>query len=216
MADTVQHQQRRQALVADVRKKGIDDESVLAALERLPRHFFMSPAQDEIAYVDKAFPIGEGQTISQPYTVAYQTELLQPRPHHKVLEVGTGSGYQAAVLAEMGADVFTIERQRKLFERNRDFGFLHSYRNIHFFYGDGYDGLPHYAPFDKVLLTAASSEVPPRLMTQLRTGGQMVLPYGESGGPQRMMRLTKKADGRWAEEWFDMFSFVPMLKGRQE
>ncbi|HET7897688.1 MAG TPA: protein-L-isoaspartate(D-aspartate) O-methyltransferase, partial [Flavisolibacter sp.] len=174
--DTPEHQQRRLQLVKEVRAKGIDDENVLGALANIPRHFFMSQDQDELAYVDKAFPIGHGQTISQPYTVAYQTQLLQVQPLDKVLEIGTGSGYQAAVLAEMGAQVFTIERQKKLFDRNRSFAFLHHYPNIRFFYGDGYEGLPQYAPFDKILLTAAAPEIPSKLLQQLSAGGMMVMP----------------------------------------
>jgi protein-L-isoaspartate(D-aspartate) O-methyltransferase len=214
--DTLEHQQRRLRLVEEIRSKGIDDNNVLGAIANIPRHFFMKPEQDEMAYVDKAFPIGHGQTISQPYTVAYQTELLQVKPLDRVLEIGTGSGYQAAVLAEMGADVFTIERQKKLFDRNHHFRFLTNYPNIHFFYGDGYEGLPSYAPFDKILLTAAAPEFPSKLIQQLRVGGMMVLPYGEHGVSQRMIRLTKVDTSELKQEWFAAFSFVPMLKGKQE
>ena len=215
-ADTLRHQVLRQDLVEGIRRKGIRDENVLAAIANIPRHFFMDETQDEVAYVDKAFPIGEGQTISQPYTVAYQTELLQVKPLDKVLEIGTGSGYQAAVLAEMGTKLFTIERQKKLFDRNQKFSFLRHYPNISFFYGDGYEGLPRHAPFDKILLTAAAPEVPPNLVQQLKTGGIMVLPWGEHGNSQRMVRITKMENDELKEEAFDLFSFVPMLKGKKE
>jgi protein-L-isoaspartate(D-aspartate) O-methyltransferase len=214
--DNLHHQLLRQRLVMDVRRKGISDERVLGAIANIPRHFFMDEAQDKVAYVDRAFPIGEGQTISQPYTVAYQTQLLQVEPLDKVLEIGTGSAYQAAVLAEMGAKLFTIERQRKLFERNRNFAYIRQFENIQFFYGDGYEGLPDYAPFDRILLTAAAAEVPPKLIRQLKPGGKMVLPLSSGGDYQRMVRITKMDDGELMEESFDLFSFVPMLRGRKE
>lgn len=213
--DTVEHQQLRRNLVDHLHRHGIDDERVLEAIATIPRQFFMLPQDEAVAYVDRAFPIGEGQTISQPYTVAYQTQLLQVEPSLKVLEIGTGSGYQAAVLAVMGAQVYTIERQKKLFDRNRHFDYLRSFDNITFFYGDGYEGLPAYAPFDRILITAAAPEVPQPLLQQLGAGGKMVLPLGEAP-VQRMMRISKREDGSLLEETFDKFSFVPMLKGRQE
>jgi protein-L-isoaspartate(D-aspartate) O-methyltransferase len=147
----------RKKLTAVIRAKGITDEKILEAINRIPRHFFLDSAFDDVAYEDRAFPIGEGQTISQPYTVAYQTLLLQIKPFEKVLEIGTGSVYQACVLAELGVQVFTIERQKKLFDSNKQFPYLKKYPNIKFFYGDGYEGLPTYAPFDKVLLHGCSS-----------------------------------------------------------
>ncbi len=180
----------------------------------VPRHFFMDSAFDKIAYEDKAFPIGEGQTISQPYTVAYQTQLLDVKNFDKVLEIGTGSAYQACVLAEMGAQVFTIERQKKLFDANKTFQFLKKYPSIKFFYGDGYKGLPTFAPFDKIIITAAAPEVPQKLIDQLKPGGMMVLPLG-SGEVQRMMRITKLENGALKEEVFDHFSFVPMVEGKK-
>ena len=173
--DTYRHKGLRKKLVDGIKDKGISDEHVLKAIEDLPRHYFMDSAFDEKAYEDKAFPIGEGQTISQPYTVAYQTQLLQVRPFEKVLEIGTGSAYQAAVLASMGALVYTIERQKKLFDLNRQFLFLKKYPNIKFFYGDGYEGLPTYAPFDKILITAAAPLIPPKLIDQLKPGGMYCL-----------------------------------------
>jgi len=212
--DTYRHKGLRKKLVDGIKDKGISDEHVLKAIEDLPRHYFMDSAFDEKAYEDKAFPIGEGQTISQPYTVAYQTQLLQVRPFEKVLEIGTGSAYQAAVLASMGALVYTIERQKKLFDLNRQFLFLKKYPNIKFFYGDGYEGLPTYAPFDKILITAAAPLIPPKLIDQLKPGGMMVLPVGE-GEVQQMMRVTKLPGGAIKEEVFDNFSFVPMLEGKK-
>ena len=212
--DTYRHKGLRKKLVEVIRDKGITDERVLKALEELPRHYFMDSAFDEKAYEDKAFPIGEGQTISQPYTVAYQTQLLQIKPFEKVLEIGTGSAYQAAVLAAMGALVYTIERQKKLFDLNRQFVFLKKYPNIKFFYGDGYEGLPTYGPFDKVLITAAAPSIPPKLIDQLKPGGMMVVPVGE-GEVQRMMRITKLMNCAIKEEVFDNFSFVPMLEGKK-
>jgi protein-L-isoaspartate(D-aspartate) O-methyltransferase len=173
----------------------------------------MDSAFDKIAYEDRAFPIGEDQTISQPYTVAYQTQLLELKPFEKVLEIGTGSAYQASVLAEMGAQVYTIERQKKLFELNKQFGFIKKYPNIKFFFGDGYEGLPTYAPFDKVIVTAAAPFIPPRLVEQLKPGGRMVIPVGE-GNVQQMRRLTLRPDGSIHEETFDTFSFVPLLGGK--
>jgi protein-L-isoaspartate(D-aspartate) O-methyltransferase len=211
--DTYQHKGLRRQLVDLLRKKGITDENVLAAINNIPRHFFLDSAFDKIAYEDRAFPIGEGQTISQPYTVAYQTQLLEIKPNDKVLEIGTGSVYQASVLAEMGVKVFTIERQKKLYEKNKTFIFKSKYPNIKFFYGDGFQGLPTYAPFDKVIITAAAPYVPPRLVAQLKTGGMMVIPV-DLGPFQQMLRLTKQEDGSYTEERFDNFSFVPMLEGR--
>jgi protein-L-isoaspartate(D-aspartate) O-methyltransferase len=211
--DTYRHKGLRKKLIDGIRSKGISDEKVLEAMTNIPRHFFLDTALDHIAYEDRAFPIAEGQTISQPYTVAYQTELLQVKPHEKVLEIGTGSAYQATVLAELGANVFTIERQKKLYELNKNYIFKKKYPNIKFFYGDGFEGLPTYAPFDKVVITAAAPFVPPKLIEQLRTGGMMVVPVDE-GDLQRMLRLTKQADGSYTEEAFQNFSFVPMLKGR--
>ncbi len=172
-----------------------------------------NPASSLQSLPGRAFPIEEGQTISQPYTVAYQTELLEVKPYEKILEIGTGSVYQASVLAEMKAKVYTIERQKKLFEINKNFVFKSKYPNIKFFYGDGFEGLPTYAPFDKIIITAAAPYIPPKLMEQLKTGGKMVVPV-DLGPVQQMLRLTKLADGSYSEERFDNFSFVPMLEGK--
>ena len=212
--DTYRHKGLRKKLVDLIRSKGITDEKVLEAIDRIPRHFFLDSAFDEKAYEDKAFPIGEGQTISQPYTVAYQTQLLELKPFNKVLEIGTGSAYQAVVLAEMGVQVYTIERQKKLFENNKTFAFLKKYPSIKFFYGDGYEGLPTYGPFDRVIITAAAPEIPPKLIEQLKPGGMMVIPLG-AGETQQMMRVTKLESGAIKEEVFAQFSFVPMLGGKK-
>jgi protein-L-isoaspartate(D-aspartate) O-methyltransferase len=213
--DTYRHKGLRRKLVETVRSKEITDERILTAIENIPRHFFLDSAFDEVAYEDKAFPIAADQTISQPYTVAYQTQLLEVQPKDKVLEIGTGSAYQACVLAEMGAKVFTIERQKKLFDINKQFSFLRKYPNIKFFYGDGYEGLPTFAPFDKVLITAAAPIVPVKLITQMKPGGVMVIPFG-GGDVQVMKKLIKQQDGSIREEVYDRFSFVPMLQGKKD
>ena len=212
--DTYQHKGLRKKLVDFLRNdKGITDEKVLNAINAIPRHFFLDSAFDKIAYEDRAFPIGEDQTISQPFTVAYQSQLLQIKRGDKVLEIGTGSVYQATVLAELGAWVYTIERQKKLYEKNKHFFFKLKYPNIKFFYGDGFEGLPTFAPFDKVIITAAAPFIPPKLVAQMKVGGMMVIPVDE-GDVQRMLRLTKQADGTMMEETFEHFSFVPMLAGK--
>ena len=212
--DNYRHKGLRKKLVQLIQSKGITDERVLDAILEVPRHFFLDSAFDETAYEDRAFPIAEGQTISQPYTVAYQSQLLEVKPFMKVLEIGTGSAYQAVVLAEMGAQVYTIERQKKLFESNKKFEHLKKYPSIKFFYGDGYEGLPTYAPFDRVLITAAAPEVPQKLIEQLKPGGMMVIPLG-AGDVQQMMRITKLENGAMKEEVFDDFSFVPMVGGKK-
>ena len=212
--DTYRHKGLRKKLINGLRIKGIKDDNVLNAMNNIPRHYFLDSAMDEIAYEDRAFPISEGQTISQPYTVAYQTQLLEVKPHDRILEVGTGSVYQATVLADMGARVFTIERLKKLYDQTRNFIFRTKYPNLKFFYGDGFEGLPTYAPFDKIIITAAAPVVPPKLLAQLKTGGKMVIPLAE--GPfQRMLRITKNEGDTLTEETFDSFSFVPMLSGKQ-
>ena len=212
--DTYRHKGLRKKLVETIRTKGISDEKILSAINTIPRHYFLDSAFDELAYEDRAFPIGEGQTISQPYTVAYQTQLLEIKPFEKILEVGTGSAYQACVLAELGVQVYTIERQKKLFDANKNFAYLKKHHGIKFFYGDGYEGLPTFAPFDKVLITAAAPEIPQRLIEQLKPGGMMVIPVG-SGDVQQMKRITKLESGDLKEELFDHFSFVPMVEGRK-
>lgn len=215
--DTYRHKGLRRMLIEEIKQKGITDERVLKAMENIPRHFFLDAAFDKIAYEDRAFPIGEGQTISQPYTVAYMTELLQVKPLEKVLEIGTGSVYQATVLAEMGARVFTIERQRELYAiALTNYPLKAKYgKKIQFFHGDGYLGLPGFAPFDKIIITAAAPFVPEKLLEQLKPGGIMVLPLDdEEGEHQIMTRISKLEDGSLQTEQFTAFSFVPMLSGK--
>jgi protein-L-isoaspartate(D-aspartate) O-methyltransferase len=209
------HKGLRKQMVDLLREKGITDESVLAAINAVPRHYFLDSAFLTHAYEDRAFPIGEGQTISHPHTVAYQTQLLQINKSDKVLEIGTGSVYQATILAEMGARVYTIERQKKLFDLHIDYVFKNKYPTIKFFFGDGFVGLPTYAPFDKIIITAAAPFIPPKLVEQLKPGGIMVVPVNEGeGDQQRMIRISKDMNGEITEESFDIFSFVPMLTGK--
>lgn len=213
--DNYLHKGLRKQLIQLLREKGILDERVLSAIENIPRHFFLDNAFERIAYEDRAFPISAGQTISQPYTVAYQTELLEIKKFDKILEIGTGSAYQACVLAEMGAMVYTIERQKALYEFVSQFFFLKNYPNIKRFYGDGYEGLPSFAPFDKVIVTAAAPHIPPKLAGQLKPGGIMVIPVGDDGG-QKMLRITKDKEGTVYEEELGDFVFVPMLSGKNK
>lgn len=212
--DTLRHQGLRRKLIAQLAAKGIEDAAVLQAMGNVPRHFFLDIGFEELAYSDRSFPIEAGQTISHPYTVAYQTQLLQVARWNKVLEVGTGSGYQSAVLAEMGAQVFTVERQQELYEQRKKFTWLmNTYRFIKFFYGDGYAGQPMFAPFDRILVTAGAPQVPDGLIAQLKVGGILVVPVGEDDA-QRMHRITRISDTETTLEIFDEFQFVPMLKGK--
>jgi protein-L-isoaspartate(D-aspartate) O-methyltransferase len=216
LEDAYLHKGLRNQLVNLLKEKGITDTAVLDAIGSIPRHFFLDSAFDRIAYEDRAFPIAADQTISQPYTVAYQTQLLDIQPGDKVLEIGTGSMYQTTVLAQMGAKVFTIERQKQLFEQTAKYIFKEKYPEIYFHFGDGFEGLPALAPFDKILITAAAPTIPPKLWEQLKVGGKMVIPVDESDTTQRMLRLTKKKDGKEKRESFDEFSFVPMLEGKTQ
>ena len=211
--DSYRHKGMRQQLVQVLKNKGITDENVLNAIGTVPRHVFLDSSFLEFAYQDKAFPIGSGQTISQPLTVAMQSQLLNVAKGTKVLEIGTGSGYQACVLAAMGAKVFTIERQRNLYFKTKQLLAEFPYR-INTFLGDGYKGLPTYGPFDRVLITAAAPEIPQDLVTQLKTGGIMVIPLDDEtdASKQRMLRLTKQPDGTMQREEFGDCRFVPMLK----
>lgn len=209
MEDSYRHKGLRKQLVENIRTKGIADERVLSAIEKIPRHLFLDSSFLEFAYQDKPFPIGSGQTISQPYTVAFQSELLLVKKGMKVLEIGTGSGYQACVLAEIGARVFSIERQRKLFLRTRDFISKIGYP-VKVFLGDGYEGLPSFAPFDRILITAAAPEIPQPLIDQLKPEGILVIPFGKDD-LQQMLRITKNADGTLTTEKHGAFRFVPLL-----
>jgi protein-L-isoaspartate(D-aspartate) O-methyltransferase len=213
MEDSYQHKGLRKKLTEEIRRKGISDENVLAAINKVPRHLFMDSGFIKFAYRDQAFPIAAGQTISQPYTVAFQTQLLDVKPMHKVLEIGTGSGYQAAVLVEMGAKVYTIERQKDLYLMSQSLlGALH-YR-LHFFYGDGYLGLPTYGPFDRILITAAAPEIPEKLLDQLKPNGKLVIPLGESDS-QVMTLIEKLGENEYKRSHHGLFVFVPMLGGKQ-
>ncbi len=215
--DTYRHKGLRKKLMDSLREKGITDESVLLAMGNIPRHFFMDPGFDSVAYEDRALPIDVDQTISQPYTVAFQTQLLKIRPNDKVLEIGTGSMYQATVLAEMGAKVVTIERQKKLYTATKDFILRKKYpsASLKFIYGDGFEGQPAFAPFDKIIITCGAPFVPPKLIQQMKSGGIMVIPLAEDEH-HKMLRITKKEDGTTEEETFSDFSFVPMLPGKNE
>lgn len=212
--DSYRHKGLRKQLVDALKEKGISDQKVLDAINHVPRHFFFDTDFEKIAYEDRAFPIGEGQTISHPYTVAYQTQLLEIQPFEKVLEIGTGSCYQSCILAELRAQVYTIERQKRLYDYNRnEFVFIKKYPQIKMFFGDGFQGLPTYAPFDKIIITAAAPFIPPRLIEQLKPGGLMVVPVDEDDC-QRMLRIRKNPDNTISQEKFDQFSFVPMLEGK--
>ena len=192
MEDTFRHKGLRKKLVETVSKKGITNKKILDAINKVPRHLFMDTGFINFAYKDQAFPIGEGQTISQPYTVAFQTQLLEIERHDKVLEIGTGSGYQAAILLELGARVYTIERHRKLFLKVQTLLPNLGYKP-NFYYGDGYKGVPSFAPFDKILITAAAAHVPKELLKQLKICGRMVVPIGGEGY-QEMTLIVKKGE----------------------
>jgi protein-L-isoaspartate(D-aspartate) O-methyltransferase len=211
LIDTYRHQGLRRKLTDLLRQKGIGDENVLKAIYAGPRHYFFDSSFLEFAYEDKAFPIGSGQTISQPYTVAFQTELLQIQPAMRVLEIGTGSGYQACILAEMGAKVYTIERQKLLYDKTKLTLPKMNFR-IRPFYGDGYLGLPAHAPFDRVLITAAAPYIPEALISQLKVGGMMVVPVGDE--VQIMHRLKRISETEVVSEQHGTFRFVPMLSDR--
>ncbi len=207
--DSYRHRGLRKALIRTLEKKGIDDPKVLAAINQVPRHVFFDQAFLEHAYQDKAFPIGEGQTISQPYTVAIQTQLMQIEPGDKVLEIGTGSGYQCCVLLELGAKVYTIEYLKSLHLKARQMLPLMGY-NAHFIHGDGSKGLPAYAPYDKIIVTAGAPSVPQALIEQLSDNGILVIPVGGSSR-QKMITIQKKPDGKLIKKEHNYFSFVPLL-----
>ncbi len=214
MTDTYRHKGLRKLLVDTIRRKGISDPNVLDAVEKVPRHFFFDSSFLEFAYEDKPFPIGAGQTISQPYTVAFQTELLRIHKGDRILEIGTGSGYQACILHEMGAKVFTIERQKILFEKTTKLLTKLGYAGIKTFYGDGYKGLSAFAPFHKILVTAAAPYVPEALLEQLRPGGILVIPVGPDE-VQIMTTITRKPDGTFQKQEHGAFRFVPMLEDKE-
>jgi protein-L-isoaspartate(D-aspartate) O-methyltransferase len=216
LEDDYLHKGMRENLINGLREKGITDELVLKAMMEVPRHYFFDNAFLRIAYEDRAFPIAANQTISQPYTVAFQSQLLQIKQFDKVLEIGTGSMYQATILAEMGAIVHTIERQKELYQATKNFVLKSKYPSarLKFFFGDGFEGLPTYAPFDKIIITCGAPFVPPKLIDQLKPGGIMVIPVAQDAH-HKMVRITKQQDGALSEEYFSDFSFVPMLPGTQ-
>lgn len=212
MQDTFKHKGMRRQLIAELREKGIKDHRILEAFDAIPRHFFLDLVFEQQAYSNQAFQIGAGQTISHPYTVAFQTELLGLEKGDKVLEIGTGSGYQTCILCEMGAKVFTIERQRELFLKSKKI--IHHFNfNPRMTYGDGYKGMPSFAPFDKVIITCGAPDIPMALVEQMRVGGIMVIPVGE-GRDQIMKRITKLENNELEIEEFGVFSFVPMLEDK--
>ena len=210
MQDSFKHKGLRNKLVLDLKTKGIKDDSVLEAVKSVPRHLFMDSGFLDHAYQDKAFPIASGQTISQPYTVAFQTELLNVKKDHKILEIGTGSGYQAAILCHMGAKVYTIERIKELFRKTSVFLPSINYRPKKMIYGDGYLGYSEEAPYDSIIVTAGASEIPEKLINQLKIGGRMVIPVGDE--VQKMKLVTKLSESDFETKIFGDFQFVPMLK----
>ena len=212
MIDTFRHKGLRANLVKELKKKGIKHEGVLNAINTVPRHLFLDNAFADWAYKDQAFQIACDQTISQPYTVARQTELLDPQPNETVLEIGTGSGYQATILNLLVKKVYTIERQRSLFENTSKLLESLGHGSIRTLFGDGYLGAPRFAPFDKILITAGATKVPQVLLDQLKVGGYMVLPIGDDQY-QTMIRITKTSDSEYESEEFGKYSFVPFLKG---
>ncbi len=213
LVDTFKHQGLRKQLISTLKDKGISNAEVLDAIMRIPRHFFMDSAFLSFAYQDQAFPIGAGQTISQPYTVAFQTNLLQLKPGMKVLEIGTGSGYQTAVLSTLGMKVFSVERQRSLYKTAIKI-LAHLNSTAKCFFGDGYKGLPAFAPFDRILVTCGAPFIPDDLINQLKPGGMLVVPIGE-GVNQVMTRLVKDAEGKLTRTTHGDFRFVPMLPDKK-
>lgn len=210
--DTPKHQGMRRQLIDSIRLKGGLDERVLAAMMQVPRHYFLDPVFVNQAYSDMAFRIGAGQTISHPFTVAFQTSLLNLSKGEKVLEIGTGSGYQTAVLLAMGARVFTVERQRELFDKAKEFLPSFGY-TPKFFYGDGYKGLPAFAPFDKILVTCGAPFIPEELLNQLKIGGVLIIPVG-AGEVQMMTKVIRTGEKDFSKEELSSFRFVPMLENK--
>ena len=212
MRDTTRHQGKRRLLAKTVEEKGITDERVLDAIKKIPRHLFMDSSFEDHAYQDKAFPIAADQTISQPYTVAFQTELLEIKKGDLILEIGTGSGYQTAVLCEMGAKVYSIERQHELFKLTRKFLTKLGYRPKRLTFGDGYKGMPDYAPFDGIIVTAGAPFIPKPLLAQLKVGGKLVIPVGKQH--QVMTRIVRTAPTKFEKMEYGEFRFVPLLEDK--
>ena len=212
MKDTAKHQGLRNQLITILKEKGITDRAVLEAINKIPRHLFLNSSFEDYAYQDKAFPIGAGQTISQPYTVAFQSQLLEVQKDHKVLEIGTGSGYQTAVLCTIGAKVYTVERQNELFKTTSLLLPKLGIRPKHISFGDGYKGLPNYAPFDSIIVTAGDPIIPKPLMAHLKIGGRLVIPLGEEH--QIMTLLIRKNETQFEKHEFGEFRFVPLLENK--
>ncbi|MDR2223193.1 MAG: protein-L-isoaspartate(D-aspartate) O-methyltransferase [Flavobacteriaceae bacterium] len=212
MKDSTKHQGLRNQLIDVLAQKGITDRGVLAAIQRIPRHLFLDSSFEDFAYQDKAFPIGAGQTISQPYTVAFQSQLLQVKKEDKILEIGTGSGYQTAVLVAMGAKVYSVERQLELFKKTSTLLPQLGIRPKLLTFGDGYKGLPNYAPFDSIIVTAGAPFVPQALMAQLKVGGRLIIPIGEEN--QVMTELIRINEKQFEKYEHGDFKFVPMLENK--
>lgn len=212
MKDTNKHQGLRNQLVKQLLDKGITDKSVLDAISKIPRHLFLESSFEDFAYQDKAFPIGAGQTISQPYTVAFQSQLLEIKKEAKILEIGTGSGYQTAVLCKMGVKVYSVERQNELFKTTSLLLPKLGIRPKHLSFGDGYKGLPQYSPFDGIIVTAGAPFIPQALMAQLKIGGRLVIPVGEN--EQIMTLLIRKNETQFEKHEFGDFRFVPLLEDK--
>lgn len=213
LEDSYRHKGMRRDLIAELRQKGIEDERILEAFWRTPRHFFLEKAFEELAYRDQALPLEAAQTISQPFTVAFQTQLLNVQPREKVLEIGTGSGFQAAILAVLGARVYTIERQQILYENVMELFEEIQLPQVRVYFKDGFIGLGEFAPFDKILVTAAAAQVPPPLLEQLAIGGCLVMPVGNEER-QTMQRISRISDTVYKTEEFAQFRFVPLLRGK--
>lgn len=212
MKDSTKHQGLRNQLVEQLAQKGITDKLVLKAIGAIPRHLFLNSSFEQYAYQDKAFPIAAGQTISHPYTVAFQSQLLNLQPNQKILEIGTGSGYQTAVLCHMGATVYTIERQNELFKKTNLFLPKIGVRPKKVIFGDGYKGLPEYAPYDAILVTAGAPFIPEPLMAQLKIGGKLIIPLGDK--EQIMTQLVRKNQSQFEKTEFGNFRFVPLLEDK--
>lgn len=212
MKDTSKHQGLRNQLAKQLEEKGITDKNVLDAIRKIPRHLFLNSSFEDFAYQDKAFPIAANQTISQPYTVAFQTQLLQVKKEDKILEIGTGSGYQTAVLVIMGAKVYSVERQNELFKITSALLPKLNIRPKHLSFGDGYKGLPNFAPFDSIIVTAGAPIIPKALMAQLKIGGRLVIPVGEN--EQVMTMLIRKNETQFEKHEFGDFRFVPLLEDK--
>jgi protein-L-isoaspartate(D-aspartate) O-methyltransferase len=213
LKDTAKHQGLRNQLVKLLQEKGIIDKNVLKAISTIPRHLFLNSSFEDYAYQDKAFPIGAGQTISQPYTVAFQSQLLEIKKGDKILEIGTGSGYQTAVLYLMGAKVYSVERQNELFKQTSALLPKLGIRPKHLSFGDGYKGLPNHAPFDSIIVTAGAPTIPKPLMAQLKIGGKLIIPVGDEN--QIMIKLIRKNETQFEKYELGDFKFVPLLEDKK-